>query len=279
MNRKIFVAILTVTLLSLLVAPAFGTVLFANNDNVGGDHAHFQATHPAAAASTSATAQEIAGNNEYIQYVTMYLNNSGSDARLYAAVWNTSGTLKATSVTYIDTILVSTTVYQSYTWNFSDGGFNLTSGSSWWIGVYVSSGTISDVNNCYYSVRDGGSLQHTYYSSAWHDTALHALTIVVQTTAETTPTLPTEGGYDWTGDTDALLNSFMGFLIPLVLILLPAALLCAMARRVDKWLIIIGLTIGSALLYLFLGPQYLWLVFLVTIGLIGMAYQSVRGGG
>lgn len=95
---------------------------------------------------------------------------------------------------------------------------------------------------------------------------------------EETPTLPTEGGYDYT-DQDSVINAVAGFLLPLILILLPPALLCLITRRVDKWLIIIGLTIGSALLYLFLGTQYLWLVFLIVIGLVGMAYQSVRGGG
>lgn len=92
----------------------------------------------------------------------------------------------------------------------------------------------------------------------------------------------TEGaGSDWidyedpTGYT-VTLNRLIEFCVPILVVLLPAALLCFITRRVDKWMILIGVTIGAGLGYYF-GLVPMWIVFLVTIGLIGMAYQSVRG--
>lgn len=77
---------------------------------------------------------------------------------------------------------------------------------------------------------------------------------------------------------DELIADLVGFVVPIVIVLLPAILLITITRSTDKWILLIGITIGAGLGYFFnLVP--VWVVFLVVIGLIGMAYQSVRGGG
>lgn len=82
-----------------------------------------------------------------------------------------------------------------------------------------------------------------------------------------------------TGDdaTNALIDTFTDYLIPLILFLLPAMILGWLTHW-EKWPILIGLAIGSGLTYLFLGTDYLWLVILVVIGIGASAYQSTRGG-
>lgn len=74
-----------------------------------------------------------------------------------------------------------------------------------------------------------------------------------------------------------VIDDFVGYLIPLILFLLPALILGYVSHW-QKWLILIGLAIGSGLVYLFLGAQYIWLVILVVIGIGASAYQSSRGG-
>lgn len=88
----------------------------------------------------------------------------------------------------------------------------------------------------------------------------------------------TPGGIWSGGSYDSLITAFVAFIVPLFVVLLPALLLIVITRKADKWIILIGLTIGAGLGYYF-SMVPLWLVFLITIGLIGMAYQSVRGGG
>lgn len=95
-----------------------------------------------------------------------------------------------------------------------------------------------------------------------------------------TPTaapLPTGGSYD-TSDTNLVINTFVGYLIPLLLFLLPALIL-GWVTRWAKWPILIGLAIGSGLTYLFLGTQYLWLVVMVIIGIASMSYADFRSNG
>lgn len=99
--------------------------------------------------------------------------------------------------------------------------------------------------------------------------------VTIADNAEELGPLPTGGAYD-PGSTDELIDTFTGYLIPLILFLLPALILGWLTHW-EKWPILIGLAIGSGLTYLFLGTQYVWLVFLVTVGIGASAYQSSRG--
>lgn len=101
--------------------------------------------------------------------------------------------------------------------------------------------------------------------------------VTIADNAEEAGPLPTGGAYD-PGSTDELIDTFTGYLIPLILFLLPALILGWLTHW-EKWPILIGLAIGSGLTYLFLGTQYVWLVLLVTIGIGASAYQSTRGPG
>lgn len=99
-----------------------------------------------------------------------------------------------------------------------------------------------------------------------------AFRVNVQST-EGTPTPSPFGDAEW----DATIANFTSFVVPLFVVILPMLLLMLITKSHDKWVILIGITIGVGLGYYF-SMVPLWLVFLVTIGLIGMAYQSVRGG-
>lgn len=85
---------------------------------------------------------------------------------------------------------------------------------------------------------------------------------------------------NYTGDdgVDDLINDLINFLLPIIVMLIPAVLL-GYVMRMGKWGYIIGLAIGTGLGVMFISGFPVWLAFLVTIGLIGFAYQEVRRGG
>lgn len=197
---------------------------------------------------------------------------------------NPNATILATSNTIVVTpnsTYASTPKYDIVDFTF-DGTYTLTAGTKYaWVVVVTSvesAGTIG--------VAGKGSNQYegyssVYYSSTWngpYNDNDNAFEVYVDTDAVATPgPLPTGGSYD-TSNTNAVINTLMGYLVPLLLWLLPAGFLGWLTHW-EKWPMLIGLAIGGGLCYLFLGTQYVWMVFIVTIGLIGMAYQSVRGGG
>lgn len=87
------------------------------------------------------------------------------------------------------------------------------------------------------------------------------------------------GTSSWSSsDTGELIEDFASFIIPISVMLLPAILFVIFFKRTDKWLILIGLAIGTGLGFYF-GMIPVWLVFLVAIGLIGLAYSEVRRNG
>lgn len=149
--------------------------------------------------------------------------------------------------------------------------------------TYYYFGVIFDIAGCdiYFDTVEGQNLWYetnsytTPESLEPADTASCAIYITCDG-ATGGYTLPGDFGY--TGTSDEFIAAFMQFIVPLLVILLPAILLVVFTRSTDKWILLIGLTIGIGLGYAF-GLVPLWLVFLIVIGLIGMAYQSVRGGG
>lgn len=77
-------------------------------------------------------------------------------------------------------------------------------------------------------------------------------------------------------DSSALLSGFMEYIVPLIVILIPAFFM-AVPMKMGKWGFITGIAIGSGLGFAFFNVPA-WVLFLITIGLVGMAYQSVKGG-
>lgn len=225
----------------------------------------------------------------YLEQAVFYLHKNSNPvfdmkASLYATTGigtAPTGPALATSTNTVESAdLGDSSAKALWTFNF-DGTYTMEFNHTYAICVYVSALTYGDVGTNWTSYNaDASTPTHEgvmlvngaagwgVYSTNW-DSIFY-----VYGTPSTT--LPYTGGY--TGTYDDLIASVAGFLIPLLLFLLPAFLLGAMTHW-SKWPILIGLTIGSGLVYMFLGTQYLWLVFLVVIGLIGMAYQSVRGGG
>lgn len=94
-------------------------------------------------------------------------------------------------------------------------------------------------------------------------------------TATPVPIYPSAGG----GATyiDYLIGQFINFFIPLVVMLIPAFLL-GYVCRMGKWGYIIGLAIGSGLGVVFVPNFPVWLVFLISLGIIGFAYSEVKRG-
>lgn len=111
--------------------------------------------------------------------------------------------------------------------------------------------------------RSQGCFIHYFYSDV--------ATAGGETPAPTTsPTVPTA--------LEDLYTEIANFLVPVIVMLVPAMLMWWLGGR-GKWSLLIGLAIGTALGYVFIAGFPLWLVFLVAIGIIGMAYSDVSGGG
>lgn len=276
MKHKLVLALMALILVAIVMMPAFAaeTITYDNPTYVVDEGIPFST-------DDSGFAVAISGTGRYLTKAAFYLKNGGVNTGKVRAILMTATANNGTRVengSYLDVATINTT-YRWVNFTFS-GNYLLQDGVAYAIGLVNEGATTG-------TTIAGGTAGDCYtkagLSSAW--TALgNGFNYMYQISTndaegENAPgQLPTEGSRDYS-NYDSMIEAFTGFMVPLILILLPPALLCFITRRVDKWLIIIGLTIGAALLYIFLGTQYLWLVFLVTIGLIGMAYQSVRGGG
>lgn len=230
------------------------------------------------------------GNNEFLLSASFYLKNGTAaqtgtlGARLFKAnqtamySWKpiTSADVQETSNSTYDLSSLTEAIY--VTFNFS-ATYNLTSDERWTVQLYQ----VSNPNAIYWlGVSASGGRCYSTTGVTWTSHQYGVIATIYTTDTEggvgEEPETPGgDSGYTWT-TYDELIEDFVAFVVPVVIIFLPAILLCFITRRWDKWLILIGLAIGVGLGFYF-GMVPLWLVFLVTIGLIGMAYQSVRGGG
>lgn len=125
----------------------------------------------------------------------------------------------------------------------------------------------------------GGNAFH-YDTSAWQQDAAstdYYFTVMgSDTPGATSAPLPTGGLNVDTSDADAVMEALIGYGVPVVVMLLPTIFIWLIGGR-GKWPMLIGISIGTGIGYLF-GLVPVWLVFLISIGVVGFAYQSARSG-
>lgn len=121
-----------------------------------------------------------------------------------------------------------------------------------------------------------------FYNGAWEAQNSSEAYAKVYVTSEagdipaTPGPLPT-GGLDVdTSDADAVMNALIGYGVPVVVMLLPTIFIWLIGGR-GKWPMLIGIAIGAGIGFVF-GLVPIWLVFLIAIGEIGLAYSDVTSG-
>lgn len=289
MKKQILIMLTIASLLSLL-APSFITSASASYSNwysntvkqtVDGSNWQMAST------ANNTVGQLVAGNGEWLYSARFYIQPTAAmTGTLYSGLWEYDGTdwdlIENASNT------VDCSEFSAWAWaNFSYTSTSyLNASRDYVVGAYWLAAPSQPLRMGDFTGSGGrykaGAVNLTPVSS-WSTISFGMTAVFVSSSVygggsgDGSIPLPTTGDYDYS-DMDVVIAAVASFLIPLILFLLPAFLLGTMTKW-SKWPIMIGLTIGSGLVYLFLGPQYLWLVFLVVIGLIGMAYQSVRGGG
>lgn len=221
--------------------------------------------------------------NITVKNAAAYIQHTSSNSEVKMVILNSNNTIYAVS----ESRSLETAIGWYY-FNFSEITLDPNE-INYTLGLVVMNGTFNwhtgtaAVNEQYYAdtsnswstpVDPTDAAQSNYYPMAIYLLLEYNADLVSPTPAPTYP-LPTGGSYDTT-DTNLVINTFVGYLIPLLLFLIPALILGWLTRW-QKWPILIGLAIGSGLTYLFLGTQYVWLVLLVTIGIGASAYQSSRG--
>lgn len=278
MKKQILIGLTIIFLLCLLVAPA-----------IAAETMTYEYTGSSTWANTSAeyggSGQVITGNGEYLSTVDFKFKRNGAaftEGSIQATlISNWTAGFNGTTVENSSNTVSCTSIGASYQWF----NFTFSSTNKLQLGVdYLVAWWIVEAPNAGIDTADGADGDDHYYkvnlADDWNANAGMNLVCRIYTTSTYSGggLLPTTPGYDWTDNTDLLVQNLMNFLVPIIVMLLPALLLMVITRSTGKWILLIGLTIGTGLGYFFsLVP--LWLVFLVIIGLIGMAYQSVRGGG
>lgn len=286
MNKKIFHAIFLLTIISFITVPfasatvyemqsMTGTTIFLEF-NTGGNN--YNAIGQTLTPSTSL----------FMQQASFYLKRVGLPTGSFnVGVYNASGVNLHNSTTTINFNEIATLNADWYDFYF-DGTYNLTVGTEYWIclsavtqscsvGNYIAVGwdaSSAAPSSPAFGVRydgstwdrDTGLQDYAHYFYGWDGVA------------DATPTPTAYPTYDPNTDTEQLYADLVAFLTPLLVMILPALLLWWLGGR-GKWPLLIGLAIGTGLGYVFVSGFPLWLVFLVAIGIIGMAYSDVSSGG
>lgn len=135
--------------------------------------------------------------------------------------------------------------------------------------------TFSESNSHAYAGNSFGYANATWTAQASNN--LFNWVVYGETDLPSTPApLPTGGLNVDTSDTDAVMEALIGYGVPVVVMLLPTIFIWLIGGR-GKWPMLIGISIGTGIGYLF-GLVPIWLVFLISIGVVGFAYQSTRSG-
>lgn len=287
--QKFKLMILAVALFSLLAVQVVQGQTYAVEDSYAwtnySNYDGIEDVYPADAGGFGQTFNASQGG--YLYSFRCYLSRaSGNDVILRAYLMGTGNVVSAVNATqYAISNTLDTsdyaTGYQNYTFEFT-GTYELIQYEVYALVVHVESGTISGANYLRVGV-DGTSSTHEgryvwYNTGAWAVAAAGSTDMVFEIYSQSISGLDTSTSGWSTGDTGELIEDFANFIVPIAVMLLPAILFIIFFKRTDKWLILIGLAIGTGLGYYF-GMIPVWLVFLVAIGLIGLAYSEVRRNG
>lgn len=292
-TKKIASMVIVLVVLSLTILPfahaatvIIGEYDFTNEDN----GAAVYNEHPSANAQESGYGQTFnASQSGYITAVTVELKKEGTPTgylicELRGTGNDLAGPANATNyetASNVVSIAGLTTSYVNYTFYFA-GSTLLYQYQAYAFVIYagglqdLAADKVVRIGMDSAGETDEGVL-FGYKNSAWAGTYTQALVYEVTATTTGTEPLPTVEPIG-EQDLDELITSLMNVTIPLMVMLLPSLILWWFGGR-GKWPLLIGLAIGTALGKVFIADFPLWLVFLVAIGIIGMAYSDVSSGG
>lgn len=203
----------------------------------------------------------------------------------YTGTYGTTAVPNSTVYSTSDTIYISETGIATFTF---PGDYQLVAGTKYAFAVEAVAMDPGLQYHSSYGVRLSetsssayGGNSFLYMNGTWlvYDASFNLNTWTVygtSTAGETPAPLPT-GGLDVdTSDADAVMEALIGYGVPVVVMLLPMIFIWLVGGR-GKWQMLLGISIGTGIGYLF-GLVPVWLVFLISIGVVGFAYQSVRSG-
>lgn len=297
--KKLILSLLLITIiLSFTISAAYAETISvtaeyqeSNNSN----YSDLADLHPSDTVYISKVCETFnASIGGYLDTITIAISKRGSpvaDLRMTVEGTGdslnayTNGTIYATSTNTIaaSSLQVYTDGVKNDTFLF-DGTYELIAGQKYCFTLYAETAMTLDASNDVVVRTDttspGFEGYYSHYTTAGWLAPSTAIDMLFR--INVTDTSAGSGGSSSSDDIDIpeLSGELAEFLVPVVVVLLPVFLLAFFTKKLDKWILIIGLTIGVALGYIFM-PEYvpLWLVFLITIGLVGLAYQSVKGGG
>lgn len=296
-NRKLInLILLTILTLSLSIPFAQGATVELINWETTSGHQHLIETHETSTAYASAYGQCFnATQAGHLIGVSFYLKAIGNPDMMWFTVklCNTTangdglapGTEIAVSTTFLnggsidgvtgewiefsfweDALIYPNTIYALYIYNYGSDGSLANN-----VEVHYGDAEAGDQALSYWNVYASGAwIHYNPTSTLGLKVSIHDDVTPDSTPGPTTTIAPTS--------TDELYAQLVDFLVPLLVMILPALLLWWLGGK-GKWPLLIGLAIGTSLGYMFITGFPLWLVFLVAIGIIGMAYSDVSSGG
>lgn len=272
-NKKLLLALtLSLVFASLIGTVSADTTLWSSGQLSNGG---FQVSETL---DSAVAGVKVEGNGEYISEIGFYIRNTTAittgafEGRVYSSTLY--GSLVATS-----TGTVAATTLNGFTlieFDF-DMSTQLVEHSDYIVTISVDvavTGTIEpDTNPSFVGYYRTGTGTLTSY---WGQPTGYIRTVPNAANATASPA-PTGSAVTVPTDLDGIITSLTGFLVPLLITLMPAFLLWFLGGR-GKWPMLIGLAIGTGLGYVFVAGFPVWLVFLVAVGIIGMAYSDVNSG-
>lgn len=276
-------------------ANATGEYVLASHWYTDGSNFVASTSHPSSSATLVSGCSESfnVSATVYITRVQVALKKGGTPTGTVYCQLNSNHTTGmpdvelAVSTTTVN-VASLTTSWVNYTFYFVSSMYQLQA-NEWYAFSLTGVGVFDAANYVSVMAKSGGSTyvgEPGYYhfetdSADWSVvTAGSDLSFYVwgdtDLASSTTEPLPTGGINVDTSDSDAVFNALIGYMIPIVVMLLPAVFMWLIGGR-GKWPLLIGIAIGSGIGYLF-GLVPVWLVFLVSVALIGLAYTDVSSG-
>lgn len=264
---------------------ATGSITIAANTVTSNASSGIKVEHPSATGNISAVGAvfqaEATGYLTEIKVTSIdngaYNRNGTFICRLYTVTGTYGSTAKPSLQILSSTNEIYVNAAGVYYFNFS-GTYQITIGLQYAFAIECTSMDAVSYST-YVTFKESSTDTYTgnsfiYSDSAWsvYDPTFDLeFTVYGEASPQSTSPISTD-------DLPDLYNSFVNFLVPVLVMTLPAMLLWWLGGR-GKWPLLIGLAIGTGLGYVFIAGFPLWLVFLVAIGIIGMAYSDVSGGG
>lgn len=289
MNKKqIYLLLLTLTIISLSIPFAHATESITYDGAASHNSAFQMAAVPPSATSTWSNLGTAftATTTGYLSRITVYGKHTGTPAGNLvcelAGVTGTVGTNATPNATVFDTATMAVTdtptIWNTFTITFTSV-YQIIAGQNYTVNLYSDNdGSGYNTTNCmWFYLYNGNSEagnEFWYHESAYEGNANDFHTVVY--VSDVSGATPAPTSYP-VGSTDQLYTDLIAFFTPLFVMLIPALLLWYLGGR-GKWALLIGLAIGTGLGYVFIANFPIWLVFLVAIGIIGMAYSDVSSG-